>query len=92
MHESGLKIEWSKQVTGKVGERKGSGPGNKFGWIRGLSWGDELDGAKFHDVVNRVDRTSIPLRPPAASRMTQGFVGWVLKAELNMTDTRSDGV
>jgi hypothetical protein len=51
-----------------------------------------LDSAKFHNVVERVNREAIPLRPPAAPRVTQGFVRRVLEEELNMMHAGSDRV
>jgi hypothetical protein len=87
-----LKVEWSEQVTGGVGEREGSRPSNKFGGIGSSSWGKQLYSAKFHNVVERVNREAIPLGPPAAPRVTQGFVRRVLKEELNMIYAGSDRV
>jgi hypothetical protein len=51
-----------------------------------------LNGTELHNVVDRVDREAIPLGPPAALRVTQGFVGRVLEEELNVVDAGSRGV
>ena len=56
-----------------------------------MSRRNKLDGAEFHDIVDRVDRKMIPLRPPATPGVTEGFVGRVLEEELDMVDAGSSG-
>ncbi len=51
-----------------------------------------MNGAELHDSVDGVDREAVPLGPPAAPRVTQSFVGWMLEKELNVVDTGSIGV
>jgi hypothetical protein len=71
---SGLEIKRGKEMAWGVREWDSSGPGNNLGWVWSLNRSDELNGTKFHDIVNRVNRNTVPLGPPgAAPRMTQGL-------------------
>jgi hypothetical protein len=64
--ESRLEVKGTKEMARGAQEWvSGGGPGNELGWIWGLSGRDELNGAKCHDVVNRVDRKMVPQGPPA---------------------------
>ena len=88
----GLEVERAKEVASGVRKWKGAGPSNELGCTGSASGGDKLDVAEFHDVVDRVDSETIPLRPPATPGVTEGFVGRVLKEELDMVDAGSSGV
>ena len=77
--EAGLEVEVAEEMACRVGERDSGGPGNEFGRVGGPSRGEELDGAEFHNAVERAEREAVPLGPPAASRMTHGFIGGVLE-------------
>jgi hypothetical protein len=87
-----LEVEGPEEVASGIGEWNGSGPGDKFGWVRGSDGREELDGAEFHNVVDGVDREAIPLWPPAAPRVAEGFIRRVLKEELDMVDAGSSRV
>ena len=87
----GLEVKRAKEVASWIGKWKGAEPSDKFGRVRS-SRRNELNGAKFHDIVARIDREAIPLGPPAAPRVTQRFVGRVLEEELNVVDAGSLGV
>jgi hypothetical protein len=84
-----LEIKGAQEVACWIGEWKSAGPGDKLGWIGGLSRRDELNGAKVHDVVDGVNRESVPLWPPATARVTQGLVRRTLEEELDMIDSGS---
>ena len=79
-------------MAARVGERDSGGPGDEFGRVGGPRRGEKLDVAKFHDAVERADRESVPLWPPAATRMTHSLVGRMLKQELNVVDTSGSRV
>jgi hypothetical protein len=70
---SGLEIKRAKEMACGVREWDSSGPGDELGWVWSLNGSDELNGTKFHDIVNRVNRKTVPLGPSATPRMTQGL-------------------
>lgn len=74
-------------MAGRVREWHSNRLSDKLGTIRDLSGGEELDVTKFHNAIAGACRKLIPLRPPAATRTTHGFIRRMLQHELDMVDT-----
>jgi hypothetical protein len=87
-----LEVEGSEEMAFGVREWDGGGPSNKLGRVRGAIRSEELDGAEFHDAIERTEREAIPLWPPTTQRVAHGRVGRMLKQELDMIDAGSIGV
>jgi hypothetical protein len=90
--ETGFEIERTEEMALGVGEWDGGGPGDELGRVRGSIRRNKLDGAKFHDTVERTEREAIPLRPPTTQRVAHRRVRWMLKQKLDMVYSRSVGV
>jgi len=84
-----LEVEGTKKMAGRIGKRDGDGPGDELRGIGNASGRKELNVTVIHDAVDGTCGKSIPLGPPAASRMAHRFVGRVLEHELDVVDAGS---
>jgi hypothetical protein len=84
-----LKVEWPKEVAGRIGERNSGGPSHKFGRVRRGGRGKEVNGPKVHDAVDGAEREAVPLGPPTALWLAERFVRGMLEEKVNVVHARS---
>jgi hypothetical protein len=72
--EAGFERERPEEMTLGIREWNGDGPGDELRRVWSSIRRNKLNGAEFHDTVERTESEAIPLRPRKTQRVAHGLV------------------